>query len=289
MVGREQRREIVVGVDGSPDSDRALAWALRTAAALERPVRFVHSEPRLLVDPLPPAVEERLANADRMLATALTTAAESFPQVRASSEVRQGLGLAPSAALVDLGRNAAMLVVGAQGHGGVSGLLIGSVSQHAARNAACPVVAVRAAADTRANRIVVGVDHSGDSLQALGLAYELAEALTVPLTVIHAWHYTSLAGPGSGMPLPSALVERQAQEQDELDQAMAPWREKYPDVPVTTEVVPGPPARILTDASEHAALVVVGSRGRSAILGLMLGSVSQAVLHHSRCPVVVAR
>jgi nucleotide-binding universal stress UspA family protein len=288
MTRTEQHREIVVGVDGSADSDRAVRWALRAAAGTHRPVRFVHSEPRLLVDPLPPVVEERLARAGRVLDAALAVAASDFPEVTATAETRKGLGLAPAEAVADAGAEAALLVVGARGHGGVAGL-IGSVSQHAVRRAAGPVAIVRAPADARATRIVVGLDDSDLSMQALALAFELADAFAAPLTAIHAWHYTSLVGSVSGMPLPGPLVGGQAAEQGGLDRTLEPWRDKYPEVEVEAEVVPGPAARALRDASEHAAMVVVGSRGRGAVAGLVLGSVSQSLLHRAHCPVIVAR
>ena len=70
---------------------------------------------------------------------------------------------------------------------------------------------------------------------------------------------------------------------------LAMWQQKFPAVPLTIEAVPGHAAAVLVDASEHAGIVVVGSRQRQSVTGLILGSVSEKVLHHARCPVVIAR
>jgi nucleotide-binding universal stress UspA family protein len=283
------RREIVVGVDGSLDSDLAVRWAVRAAAGTLRPLRFVHSEPRMLVDPLPPEVESRQASARRLLDDSAALARRMRPELTVSTQLRQGLGLTPAAAMTEAGAEAALLVVGARGHGAVSGLVIGSISQHAARHAACPVVAVRAQSDPGADRIVVGVDLADGGSEPLGLAFELADAFGAPISVVHAWHYVSMAGPTSGLPLPGSLVSAQTDDQSALDQLIEPWRSKFPEVAVDAQAVPGSASGVLNDASQHAALVVVGSRGRGALTGILLGSVSQSVLHHAGCPVVVAR
>jgi nucleotide-binding universal stress UspA family protein len=87
----------------------------------------------------------------------------------------------------------------------------------------------------------------------------------------------------------SNVIDQLGEQQQLLARLLAPWQQKYPAVDVVPEVVPGHPGEVLANASERAALVVVGSRGRSAFAGMMLGSVSQEVLHRARCPVVIAR
>jgi nucleotide-binding universal stress UspA family protein len=198
---------------------------------------------------------------------------------------------APSApALLAAGEHALMVVVGSRGHGAVSGLLLGSVSQHVSRHASCPVVVVRERADARARRVVVGIDGSPGGNKAVGFAFDAASRNHAPLVAIHAWHdRAASAVVGPAYAAMANVGERIAAGERLIAEALAGWAEKYPDVTVTREAIPTHPARVLADASEHAALVVVGSRGRGEFTGLLLGSVSQAALHHARCPVAVVR
>jgi nucleotide-binding universal stress UspA family protein len=246
---------IVVGVEGSADSDRAVEWAARAAARLDATLHIVCALNEIT------AAEE----ADRILAAARTLAA----QIGVTEISAEQVDAAPAPALIAASGSAQLVVVGARGHGALGGIVIGSVSQHVSRHAACPVVVVREPADPRANRIVVGLDGSPESDKALGFAFDAASRAGAPLVAIHGWRFSS-AG--------RALAEQ-----------LAGWAEKYPDVEVTREAIPVHPARVLADASEQAALVVVGSRGRGAFAGLLLGSVSQAVLSHARCPVAIVR
>ena len=195
----------------------------------------------------------------------------------------------PGDALVELCRGASMLVVGARGHSAVAGLLAGSVSQYAARHAPCPVVAVRPAHDHDSRRVVVGVDYTPEAHEAIGFAFQLASDLRVDLTAIHTWHAASLHGAGTKvLPMPADVGTRCARPAPAADD-LAMWQQKFPTVPLTVEAVPGHAAAVLVDASEHAGIVVVGGGQRQSVTGALLGSVSEKLLHHARCPVVVAR
>lgn len=278
---------IVVGIDASPDSDRAVGWAVQLASATRQPVHFVHvqpSPPQSLLDDGPP---RGWATAGQEILDAAVAKAESVG-LTASSENIADTGRATAEALVAASSEAAMLVVGARGHGGYTGLLMGSVSQHAARQAHCPVVTVRRPAKEDASRVVVGVDHSEGAQDALELACRLASAQGAPVTAIHAWRAPSLHGAGVALPMPADTGRAIAHEEQRLAEQLAPWRRKYPDLRIAAEVVPGHAGPVLTDASEQAGLVVVGRRGLGAFAGMLLGSVSQSVLHHARCPVAVA-
>lgn len=280
---------VVVGVDSSADGDRAVEWALAHASRTHQPVHLVHVSPRTL----PPAhsfpgartVAEETEEADTVLEEALAVA-QGVDRVTAE-RVEDPL-LATGEALVLAARDASMLVVGARGHGGLTGLLMGSVSQYAARHATCPVVTVRKPTDLGADRIVVGVDDSDGAQDALALGFELASDRGVGVTAVHAWHAVGTHGPGVALPMPRDFGAQLAEENHLLGNRLERWQKKYPDVPVTPEVIPGHPASVLTHASEHATLVVVGSRRRGPLGAMLLGSVSQAVLHHARCPVAVA-
>jgi nucleotide-binding universal stress UspA family protein len=288
--GAPQTGAIVVGVDSSVDSDLAVSWALALAERTHRPVHFVHVQPAA-----PPYVsgEEALESWDRAGQSVLDLAVAEAEQVHGVPVSAQNVrddGRATAEVLTRLSREAFLLVLGARGHGGFSGLLMGSVSQHASRHATCPVVAVRAPADPRAHRVVVGVDDSEGAQDALGIAFEVAAARRLDVTAIHAWHAPSLYGPGVAvLPMRQDVGEHLGEQEQMLARLVAPWRQKYPAVAVTTEVIPGHPGEVLGTASEHAALVVVGSRGRGAFAGMLLGSVGQEVLHRARCPVAIAR
>lgn len=282
------RGAIVVGVDSSPDSDLAVRWALHHARHGHLPVHLVHVQP-----PPPPYVgddsaRERWRQAGQDVLDRALAETEHVRGVPVTSESLHDAMAATPDALLQACAEASLLVVGARGHGELSGLLIGSVSQYAVRHAPCPVVTVRVQADPEAQRVVVGVDASEVGEDALALAFELAAQRRASLTAIRAWHTPSLHGVGVTLPMPSDVSDQLTSQKQVLGDQLLPWELKYPAVRVTREVVPGHPGEVLTHASERAALVVVGSRGRSALTGMLLGSVSQEVLRHAKCPVAVS-
>lgn len=277
---------LAVGVDSSPDSARAVAWTLAHAARTHQPVHFLHVESPLPAGEADAFVQSRSGAA---LLTRMLDEAELVPGFTASAQGVPSTGRGTGQDLLAAAEGAAMLVVGARGHGGVSGLLMGSVSQYVARHASFPVVAVRAPADPRAERVVVGVDDSDATGEALSFAFDVASRHRVPVTAIHAWHAPALHGVGVALPLPADLVAQTRAERRRLDERVGDWMQKYPEVTAHREVVPGAAGSVLTHASEHASLLVVGSRGRGAMGGMVLGSVSQHVLHHASCTVAIAR
>lgn len=270
------RRAVVVGVDGSADSLRAVRWAAARAAGQHAPMHLVFALPQSAELPFTEAEKaERAEFATHLLDEA--SAQARIPGLHITSEV---VDAAPARALIRAARHAVMVVVGSHGHGQVTGLLLGSVAQHVSRHAACPVVAVRPPAHPDARRVVVGVDGSPSSHKALDFAFETASREGELLVVIHGWQDTQG---------PATVGDRIDAAERLLSETLAGWSEKYPDVPVVREAIPVHPVTALTTASEFASLVVVGSRGRGAFAELMLGSTSQAVLHHAHCPVAVIR
>jgi nucleotide-binding universal stress UspA family protein len=152
-------------------------------------------------------------------------------------------------------------------------------------------VTVRAQKDPGSRRVVVGVDGSASAEKALAYALSHAERRNGEVTAILGWRGPTLHGIGVAVPIAPDVRQQQQQQrhQDELEGWLAPWRTRFPNVKLDGEAIPGHAGRLLIDASEHAALIVVGSRGRGAFTGLLLGSVSQAVLEHAHCPVAVVR
>ena len=175
------------------------------------------------------------------------------------------------------------MVVGSHGHSAVTGLL-GSVSVAVSAHAHCPVIVVRGNAAGTA-RIVVGVDDSPAAQLALGFAFDQAASRSVPLWVIRAWPPVA----GIWESTPEVIGSVTAVERENLRELVSAWEERYPQVKLTYEVVVDHPARALTQAGATAQLLVVGTRGRGPIRGMLLGSVSQHLLHHCACTVAVIR
>ena len=277
---------LLVAYDGSVDARRALTWAADESLRTGVPVHV------LAVDEIVPPVwggvggtvvtggfvldaSTLLERAQKILAdegvTTVTTEQRSGPVV-------------PE--IVRAAASASALVVGSRGHGPVGEALIGSVSQHLARHATCPVVVVRQQEDPDARRIIVGIDGSRSSTAALEYACRRAEATGETVVAVHGIHvHAPSTDVWAATPRSVDLAERERL----LAESIAGLREDHPDVRLEQEVVAVAPDRCLVDASASASLVVVGSRGLGWFSGLLLGSVSQAVLHRATCPVTVVR
>ena len=190
--------------------------------------------------------------------------------------------------LLEQSESASLVVLGSNGRGRVPETLLGSVSQHVARHAVCPVVVVRAPRRRDAGRIVVGLDGSAMSEAALDYACRRAERTGEIVMAIHGWKVHT---PSTDVFSSTARSVTDTLEEKQLlvGESVAGMRGTYPDVVVVSEAIPVGPADALVDASSNASLVVVGSRGRGFFSGLLLGSVSQDVLHRAHCPVAVVR
>jgi nucleotide-binding universal stress UspA family protein len=189
---------------------------------------------------------------------------------------------------VDASANADMVVVGSRGMGGFRGLLVGSVGVQVASNATCPAVVVRKAPSATASTVVVGVDGSALSLAAVDFAFDIAERRGWRVLAVHAWEipaYDVLASP-SGPP-PVDLEDLAASEERAFSESLAGLRERHPGVVVDQTIVKAPSVRAILEASDDAALIVMGTRGHGEFLGAVLGSVSQGVLHRAKVPVAV--
>jgi nucleotide-binding universal stress UspA family protein len=282
---------VVVGVDGSERSLLAVGLAAHMAARRARSLRIVHAFiwPELHV-PLGPSPEGPpeggLANdAKRLLMEAMAHAQKLRPDVTVTGEIVVG---APVQVLLAEAHGAAMVVLGDRGLGGFTGLLVGSVAIHVAAHAACPVVVARGEVD-RGGDILVGVDGSPAGASALDFAFEEAALRGVGITALHTYIYPVAGDPGDLLPLVYDADQLKDEETAVLAEAVAGWCERYPDVPVNQALVRDRASRALVHAADRAALVVVGCRGRGGFLGLVLGSVSQALLHHASCPVAIMR
>ncbi|ADU07483.1 UspA domain-containing protein [Micromonospora sp. L5] len=282
--------EILVGYDGSADAAVALNWALHEAGRSGRPVRLAYVFEWLTVTGwigpgVAPGVwpdEAARQQVDELVRKAAADAAALRPGLTVHGEVFDG---PPALVLQERSADAGMLVLGSRGHGGFGGLLAGSTAVSVAAHAHCPVVVVRDGQAATSGPVVVGSDGSESALRALGFAVERAAQRDVPLRVLRAWE-----PPGDRWVPPDFDPEQvAASERAAAEAELAPWRESFPDVPVEIEAVPGSASALLVEASRSAQLVVVGSRGRGGLRGMLLGSVSQQLIQHSHCPVAVVR
>jgi nucleotide-binding universal stress UspA family protein len=282
---------IIVGFDGSEGSRLALMWAAKAAKDRGRTLEVITTWSMPSADlgiGASSTLQQELI--DELRQEAHTTNDEALKvaaEVGANAIGEVLVGRTP-ASLVKHSEGATMVVVGSHGSGGLTGFLLGSVSRQVATHAKCPTVVVRALRED-ARDMVVGVDGSPHSLKALEWAFEQASYSGMALHVLHSWEipptWSMVEVPSYE---PEVLIRDYGNaELRETSEAMAGFREQYPDVNVRQEVMKGSPVKSLVKASENAELLVVGSRGLGGFRGLLLGSVSHAVVHKAACPVAV--
>ncbi|MGV9246215.1 universal stress protein [Streptomyces sp. NPDC003710] len=283
-------RPVTVGVDGSPESVAAAAWAAREAVRRDLPLRIVHAWQWHSHDLAPSADREAQAEWARQLLTeARRTIAERHPRLTVTAEPHEG---GPVDTLVAEAAEAELLVLGSRGHGALVGFLLGSVGRQVIAESAGPVVLVRAddrAAPEAAGREIVVGQHGDpeDGAAALGFAFATAAARGAAVRVVRAWSLPPVFAysPGS-LKLLDEAGGLEPYERKALEGALRPWRERFPDVPVTEHVEMGSAGEVLLSAAAGAQLVVVG-RHTGLPVGPRIGSVAHALLHHAPCPVAV--
>jgi nucleotide-binding universal stress UspA family protein len=292
MSGSASKYGLLIGVDGSADSEAAIRWGAAEAVMRDAPVTLMHVVAPVVVSwPVMPVAasipEWQEENAHRVIQhaqnTLLASVGESKPP-KVHTEVQHASIVA---ALSDATRDARMVVVGCRGMGLIERTLLGSVSSGLVHHAHCPVVIVHAdeaqAADP-SSPIVVGIDGSPASEPAIALAFDEASHRGAELVALQAWSDVGVF-PILGM----NWHEYEDQGHEVLSERLAGWQEKYPDVQIRQRIVCDQPARWLVDESERAQLVVVGSHGRGGFTGMLLGSVSSAVARTAKAPVIVVR
>ncbi|MFE3181769.1 universal stress protein [Streptomyces violascens] len=281
---------VIVGVDGSDPSLRALAWAADEAALHGLPLSVVHSPAWGAYEGYGPSLgisrSARRIHADNVVGTAVERVNRRSTEVKAYGEL---VYEDPATVLTRMSREASMVVLGSRGAGGLAGLLLGSVGLEVAARAHSPVVVVRGedkSLHRGYRRIVVGVDEAGEPSPVVEFAFHEAELHGADLDMVHAWRCPAREVPDHPDHLTDIERHRALAEQI-LTEALPPTAGSSGVVNVRRRAVEGHARRVLLDAASTADLLVVGVRRRKSHAGMQLGPVDYAVLHHAPCPVAV--
>jgi nucleotide-binding universal stress UspA family protein len=280
-------KPIVAATDGSEESLRAVDWAAREAVLRGSPLRIVSaaallprvadSEAKSPASEYPTVSDVISKDSDVALTAAADRAAKVSPDLLIDTDHLDG---APAAAVTEAGSGALMLVVGSRGVGAFAAMVLGSVSRYAATHASSPVVVVREEIGTAHRQVGIGIGDLEGHAASLTFAFEEAALRKASLIALHAWHAPSAdVGEAFSASHRAALGAEAAKQ---LEALLDDWRAKYPDVPVSQDVVHGHPGRMLAGLSARADLVVLGRH--QAHHGP--GAVIHAVLNHAHGPIV---
>lgn len=279
MTTSADRPAIVAGIDGSDTALGGAQWAAEFAASRALPLALLHAIPKL--EP---------GAGGQVLAAAEAAVRSTHPEIDIQTAAVKG---AVATALAEASRSARLLVVGA---GAGDHRTLGGHAVKIAHRTLCPVVVWRKPIARRTGKplpVVVGIDESDDSTRALAEAFDIAGALHAPLMVVHMWEIGAAVGMGDlggqGNMDWKLLDVLQSQQRQRMDELVAPLARQYRNAHVDKVFQDVSPAKGLTDLSREAQLVVVGSHGRGQLAGAIFGSVSQNLIHHAECPVLVVR
>lgn len=284
----QKRLPVVVGVDGSEQSDRAVRYAVAEARRQGCGVLLVHAvhETAPMAAMLPLYSMESFTEVGRRLVEdAERLALEQAPDLDVSTSVKSGSRVG---VLTEAGEHAALIVLGHRSRSFAGRVLTSSTTTGVAARAHCPVVSVPDCwvPGTEHGRVVVGIDESNASHDAVALAFAEARRRRAPLTVMHAWRLPTAY---DDISLSAATeTEWMASAREELDQTLAPYRDVYADVDVELDLRHEYAAPALAAATEAADLIVVGRRGHGAPMGIYLGSLARMLIREGKCPVEIA-
>ncbi|MBB4934915.1 nucleotide-binding universal stress UspA family protein [Lipingzhangella halophila] len=283
-----RRWPIVVGVDGSDADTAAMEWAAGEAVRRRAALRLVHAQelpPWLARDP---RLRERITESatertEELFQRARGLAHARDPELVVGSQLEWG---SAAGALLNAAHEAVLVVMGAATSEDQHHISLRPVASHVAAHAPCPVVVARDPAGSSAGgSVIVGVDGSRVSEQAVEFAFEEADYRGTGVVALMAWGPEPAAWPM----MPEGADPQHDLAAATLAESVAGMRERYPDVPLEQRVVPSHPVRGFLDAAPEAALLVVGSHGHGWFPGLLLGSVSNALIRRSPVPLAVVR
>ncbi|GKQ37489.1 universal stress protein [Streptomyces sp. A012304] len=292
-------RNVVVGLDGSPESRAAAEWAAREAKRRGLSLKLVHAleavpEPMALAQFLGAETQQRWSERSERAVPPVGGRGKIPREVVEGLKLRHpGLDVSmeqvpgrPAEVLTDAAKDAELLVLGSRGLSGIGGFLVGSVGQAVVAHAEQPVILVRDREQAVGGPVVLGLDTDHPDDAVIAYAFEAAARRVTPLRVVHAWNlppYFAYGLPAD--PELNAMLGKQ--DAATLAEVLHRWEETYPAVEVIEESRSGSAAVHLVEASREASLVVVGRRIRRHPLGAHIGPVTHAVLHHATAPVAV--
>lgn len=285
---------VIVGVDGSDTAAGATRWAAGFAQKSHAPVQLLYALPSddwfVGLGRAALISERALMNQLREAGTGhLQRATKTIKEVAPDVQVTTTICDEPAADYIRAhSSQASMVVIGSRRSGPVRDMLLGSEVIAITNAAQCPVLAWRRHQPTggHPDDMVVGVDGSDHADKALLAAFEHAQLVGGRVVAAHFWQVSAMIGIGYS----GAMIDWEQLHDDGtawLTEHVAAVRDKFPDVEVATVYGDASAAPGLTDLAAYASLLVVGSRGYGAVSGTLLGSVSQNVLHHSHCSVLV--
>ena len=279
---------VVVGVDPSGSSDEAIGWAADEAARRGTELILAHSVP-------PPSTmfaeqnvtPERMWRAgEALLLARRDDVHERHPELTVHVELTRA---GRNEALLEQAQRAALVVVGSRQRGPSGRLLLGSTSHFMVTHCRIPVAVVRHRATDPRAPIVVGIDGTDASRDALRYAFARAAEGAVPLLVLHAWQADFPVGYGRHDVDGDDLTELRLAAEATVAAEVARVAPEHPAVEVRSAAVQGAPTVVLADAAPDAQLLVVGSHGRGAWDRFVLGSVSTNLLYVVGRPLVIVR
>ncbi|MCQ4083901.1 universal stress protein [Streptomyces sp. RB6PN25] len=278
---------IVVGTDGSADADGAVDWAAAEAARRRCPLQVVHATGLGAGNAHPRLSEARqltVQTARKMLDDTRDRVTAEHPGLQVDTVMSDDR---PAAAVLAAADSASLAVLGTRGHGGFAGLLLGSVSLRVAAHVTCPLVVVRRKGTLGSTGDVVVAVQDRRDVEAIRFAAATARVWKASLRALHAWQ--PLDEVGRTVTQVDTVRELRHEHLDLLTEAVdaAELSSLSPDVCVDRLLVDGGAAAALIDSSADASLLVVAAHRPRSPVGLRLGPVVHAALHHAQCPVAL--
>jgi nucleotide-binding universal stress UspA family protein len=290
MLSAATKYGILVGVDGSAQSDAAVRFAARESVIRNAPLTLMH-----IVEPAPdwatPSQQSRIThtweeNAHNVIEQAQKTALSICPS-NFELDLRTEAVCSPVVPmLVVASTSAQLIVVGSRGMTRLGRFLLGSVSSTLTQHSHCPVAVIHNddGMSRQKRAVLVGVDASPACDLAITIAFDEASRRGVDLVALHAWSDVGVF-PILGMD----WHDYENRGTELLSERLAGYRQEYPDVKVYQRLVCDKPAHWLLEESDLAQLLVVGSHGRGGFPGMLLGSVSSMLVQSAKVPVIVTR
>lgn len=285
---------VVVGIDGSDGALDAARWAGAVAARFGAPLRIVHALPAVgrNLTQTAAAFTAAMMSYQRDMAEAFLKAADEAvraenPELSVSTV---SFNEPADQVLIDAGADARLVVLGGKKVSPAAALLLGSTALSVATRAACPVVAFRGDKVAPGDgSVVVGVDDSPAAQAALESAFEFADQFGLAVNAVRSLSLAAPAETGVTIPLLIDWDGVESAELADLTETVDVHHKRHPGVDAKCFVEPDSPGKALLKHVAESGLVVVGSRGRNALTGVLLGSTSLNLLHHSPVPVMICR